>query len=152
MIRSWCKLGNTVGLFRGGLTLDTVGTFNYSLIVATTEGFVYQVEAGDQNCGRIKFLTRIKKVHLEGIIVVPNDTSVWGPLAGNILVGAEVERKAYSISPKRDVTAYETPGCAIEDIDLITPGENFFGVNYAQNRVRIFFSLTLTKNCLRFWE
>jgi hypothetical protein len=65
-----------------------------------------------------------------------SNRTVWGPLAGNILVGAELERKIYSISPSGIVQEYDTPECGIEDIDLIPPEENFFGVNYGQNRVK----------------
>jgi hypothetical protein len=127
----WCQLGN-VGLFRGGFTQDTTGAFGYNLVAVTDWGYVFIVSPGDTTCSSFKQLAYIP-THLEGVEIVPNIPS-WGPLAGKVLIGAEQASRIYVVSPEGGVSFYNGP--PVEDIDFIPANENFFGINYAQNRVR----------------
>jgi hypothetical protein len=117
------------GLMRGSLYVDRTGLYNGDLIVVTTEGEVWRIDAA----GNPTMLTDVN-VHLEGVIVVPDVPVRYGPLAGKIIAGAEEQIQMWAF----DATGAGTPynlGVAIEDIDLVTPDENFFGVNFGTSHL-----------------
>ncbi len=68
-------------------------------------------------------------VHLEGVITTPNDVAKWGKMAGAILAGDEDNRRLWAFYPDKTAMNWVV-SAAIEDLDLIPTGENFFGVNY----------------------
>lgn len=126
----WVTLpGTGNGLMRGSLYVDRTGIFGGDLIVATTSGEVWRVTKDGVP-------TRLAAVgvHLEGMITVPNVPVRYGPLAGKIIAGAEGQGLLYAFAPDGTYVTY-TLGVAIEDIDVITPKENFFGVNYGTSRL-----------------
>jgi hypothetical protein len=126
----WVTLpGTGNGLMRGSLYVDRTGIFNGDLIVATTTGEVWRVTPAGVP-------TRIAAlgVHLEGLIVVPNVPVRYGPLSGKIIVGAEQQGLVWSIDLAGATQSYPL-GVNVEDIDLVTPKENFFGVNYGTSRL-----------------
>ncbi len=128
----WVDLpGEDNGLLRGGLHVDRTGIFGGDLIVVTTGGEVWRV-APDGTPTRLADVD----THLEGVTTVPDAPARYGPLAGKILVGAEAAGGAYgvmpllyAIGPDGSVSSYEL-GVAVEDVDIVAPNENFFGVNY----------------------
>ncbi|MCB1742396.1 MAG: PASTA domain-containing protein [Gammaproteobacteria bacterium] len=95
----------------------------------TTAGAVLRVDENDQ----ARLLAQVNE-HLEGVIVVPDD-SRYGDLAGRIISGAEDSGRLYAIDRDGTVTVYSNLGVAIEDIDLIPENENFFGANYGSGNV-----------------
>ncbi|MEO7093325.1 MAG: hypothetical protein ABI175_08750, partial [Polyangiales bacterium] len=126
----WVTLpGTGNGLMRGSLYVDRTGLYNGDLIVATTTGEVWRVTPAGVP-------TRIAAlgVHLEGLIVVPNVPVRYGPLSGKIIAGAENEGLLWSIDAAGVTTSYAL-GVNVEDIDLVTPKENFFGINYGTSRL-----------------
>ncbi len=133
MIKTWCQLRNSagggVGLLRGSITHDRIGTFNGDLIVATTSGYVFRVQYGDANCAGYQQLYS-SGVHLEGLAIVPTNPSLYGPMAGAAIAGAEDQRKLHVIYANKTYAVYSTGSFAIEDLDIILPNHNFFGVNY----------------------
>ncbi len=127
----WVDLpGTNNGLMRGSLYVDRVGTFGGDLIVVTTTGEVWRVNTA----GVPTAVTVPKGVHLEGMIVVPDFPVRYGPLAGKIIAGAENEGLMWIISPDGTSTTMNV-GVNIEDIDLVMPNENFFGVNFGTSRL-----------------
>lgn len=65
----WVDLpGSANGLMRGSLYVDRTGVFNYNLIVATTDGEVWEVDAS----GNATMIADLAGVHLEGLITVPD--------------------------------------------------------------------------------
>ncbi len=127
----WVDLpGTNNGLMRGSLYVDRTGIFGGDLIVATTTGEVWRVNKD----GTPTSITPPKGVHLEGLIVVPDIPVRYGPIAGKIIVGAEEQGLLWIISPNGDATTINL-GVAIEDIDIVNPGENFFGVNFGTSRL-----------------
>ena len=127
----WVDLpGSSNGLMRGSLYVDRTGVWGGELIVATTDGEVWR---GD-NAGVALSIAHLAGVHLEGLVTVPDAPARFGPLAGTILAGAESEGLLYSIATDGTVTSYNV-GVAIEDIDIVMPNENFFGVNYGTSRL-----------------
>ncbi len=132
ILNPWVDLpGDGNGLLRGGLHVDRTGVFGGDLVVVTTGGEVWRVTPDGMP-------TRLADVdtHLEGVTTVPDAPARYGPLAGKILAGAEsaggsygVRPLLYAIAPDGTVESYEV-GVAIEDIDVVPPNENFFGVNY----------------------
>jgi len=127
----WVTLpGTGNGLMRGSLYVDRTGVFNGDLIVATDLGKVWRVTSA----GVATKIAEVPGTHLEGLIVVPNAPKRFGPIAGHILVGAEAAHLLYAISKDGKVTSYPV-GVDVEDIDLVMPNENFFGVNYGTSRL-----------------
>lgn len=132
VINPWVSLpGNGNGLMRGSLHHDLTGEFGYDLIVCTTAGQVWRL-ASDGTTSSTPLASL--GVHLEGLMTIPNDTSRYGPLAGRILCGAEGQGLLHTIDVA-GATASFSVGVNIEDIDIIRPGENFFGINFGTNRV-----------------
>jgi hypothetical protein len=118
------------GLMRGSLYVDRTGLFGGDLIVATTSGEVWRINPATTVPTRIAALG----VHLEGLITVPNIPVRYGPLSGKIIAGAENEGLLWAIDAQGVTTSYNV-GVSIEDIDLVTPKENFFGINYGTSRL-----------------
>ncbi|MGC6509345.1 MAG: hypothetical protein ACON4U_13075 [Myxococcota bacterium] len=126
----WVDLpGSNNGLMRGSMYIDRSGAYNGDLIVATTNGEVWRVDES----GNPIFLVDLN-VHLEGLVTIPDAPVRYGPLAGRIIVGSETEGRMYAVAADGTYDIY-TPGVNIEDIDLISPRENFFGVNYGSSRL-----------------
>jgi hypothetical protein len=121
----WVDLpGASNGLMRGSLYVDRTDVFGGDLIVATTNGEVWRVDSAGS-------ATRVAAigVHLEGLVTVPDAPARYGPLAGTILAGAENEGLLWAIAPDGSVRSYDVD-VQIEDIDIVTPYENFFGINF----------------------
>ena len=127
----WVDLpGDSNGLMRGSLYVDRTGVFAGELIVATTIGQVWRVD----NAGVAVQIADLPGIHLEGLVTVPDAPARFGPLAGMILAGSENEGLMYAIAADGSVASYNV-GVAIEDIDIVMPHENFFGVNYGTSRI-----------------
>ena len=122
--------GGSNGLMRGSLYIDRTGVWGGELIVATTDGEVWRID----NAGVAMSIADFPGTHFEGLCTVPDNPTRFGPLAGTIIVGAEGEGLLYSIATDGTATRYSL-GVAVEDIDIIVPTENFFGVNYGTSRL-----------------
>lgn len=131
VINPWVDLpGDGNGLLRGGLYVDRTGVFGGDLVVVTTGGEVWRVTSA----GVPTLLTDLD-VHLEGVVTVPDAPARYGPLlAGTILAGAEGQSLMHVISPDGSTESVSV-GVAIEDIDLVSHEENFFGVNFGTSRL-----------------
>lgn len=134
----WVSLpGVNNGLMRGGLYVDRTGVWNGDLLIVTDSGEIWRIDKQ----GNPTQVSTPKGVHLEGVISVPNNPTRFGPLAGKLIAGAEQQGDLWVISPNGDATTVKV-GCTtptscvnIEDIDIVNPGENFFGVNFGTNRL-----------------
>jgi hypothetical protein len=124
----------TNGLMRGSLYVDRTGVFNGDLLAVTTIGEVWRVNSAGTPTLVATVATQNKGVHLEGLIVVPNNPARYGPLAGHAIAGAEEQGLLYSFAPDGTIDSYSL-GVNIEDIDRIDPGANFFGVNYGTSKI-----------------
>ncbi len=121
----WVSLpGTGNGLLRGSLYHDRTGLFGGDMIGVTTVGEVWRI-----NSAGTASMVATTGVHLEGLIVCPNDPQRYGPIAGTIIAGAEGVSLMYSIDATGNVVTYNF-GVDIEDIDLIPAGQSFFGVNF----------------------
>ncbi len=125
----WVVLTPESGLLRGSLYVDRTGVFGGDLIVVTTAGGVWRINAAQQ-------ATRLATlgVHLEGVITVPDDAR-YGAWRGKILAGAEDQQKLWTIDPQGTAVPYSDLSIRPEDIDLIPANENFFGVDYGNSRL-----------------
>jgi len=122
----WIILPGEPGLMRGQLQFDRTGVYNGDLIVSTTAGHIWRVTpAGDA--------TMVADLHLggdfEGLTTVPNDPLRYGPWAGKILTGDENRDGIYAVDATGEVTLYPLL-MRPENIHVVPPGENFFGVDY----------------------
>ena len=115
---------------RGSLYVDRTGVFGDDLIAVTTVGGVWRGES----TGSPTILAQISG-QLEGMITVPNDVAKYGPLAGKIIAGQESTGSLFTIDPAGNVVEHANIGVAIEDIDLIVPNENFFGMQFGQDAI-----------------
>ncbi len=120
----WVTLPGEEGLLRGSLHVDRTGVWGGDLIVVTTTGGVWRVNSS----GQANLLKNVG-THLEGVTTVPNEEK-YGPWAGKILAGAEDEHTIYSIDADGNAVSYPELEIDPEDIDIIAPNENFFGVDY----------------------
>ncbi|HEV2705796.1 MAG TPA: Ig-like domain-containing protein, partial [Pyrinomonadaceae bacterium] len=123
----WVTLPGEPGLMRGSLYVDRTGIFGGDLIVVTTAGGVWRINSA----GQPTQLARIP-THLEGVCTIPDDPQKYGPWAGKILIGAENERRFYTVDAQGQTAFYDLfiwP----EDIDIIPANENFFGVAFGNN-------------------
>lgn len=114
------------GLLRGSLYVDRTNNWGENLIVVTTTGEIWEIPAFG---GGDPIFHANAKTHLEGLITVPNDPVKYGPLAGNIIAGAEDKGKLFVFDTSGVLSSFDIP-VNIEDIDLIEPNGNFYGVNF----------------------
>lgn len=129
-INPWVSLpGSINGLLRGSLYVDRTGVYGGDLLGATTAGQVWRITSG----GVATMLADVGE-HLEGLLSVPDNSAQYGPLAGKIIAGAEGSGRMYVFDNGGLVDTLSL-GVNIEDIDLIEPNENFFGVNYGSSRI-----------------
>ncbi len=129
---SWCKVLDTDDLGFAGWTMDYEGVFNYSLIVAAMSGRTFIV---DPECKNVQSLPlRGSDSYCEGVIVVPNNATRWGSLAGNIYVGCE-NSNHYSYSPTTKQWKKWTTFVTTDDLDFIPKNQNWFGMNWDAGKV-----------------
>jgi hypothetical protein len=129
-INNWVDLpGSGNGLMRGSLYVDRTGVWGGDLLAVTTGGEAWRVNSA----GTPTQLADVN-VHLEGLITVPNDPSKYGPLAGKAIAGAEGQNRLYAFGANGSVDYYPL-SVAIEDIDMISANENFYGVNFGTGRL-----------------
>jgi hypothetical protein len=141
---NWVTLPYNPGLLRGGLYVDNWNLYQGQVAIATKDGYVFLVNAQ----GTVTFvgstpsnLLAGQSPWLEGIIIVPDTPGQYGispEIAGKILTGDQTANCYiwifYPNNPGQTPTVYPMP-LNIEDIDVIFPNENFFGVNYSQQRL-----------------
>ena len=131
VVNPWVTLaGDNNGLMRGSLYVDRTGVFGGDLLAATTLGELWRITAA----GVATRVARVDGVHFEGLVVAPNKPARFGPLAGKALVGAEAQGLLYAFGTDGQYVTY-TLGVNVEDIDLNTGKENFFGVDYAASKL-----------------
>ncbi len=166
----FATLGDTA-LIRGSLYVDRTCIFNGDLIVVTGNE---QTDANGNDGGRVWRVNHLgnatliatlptagQTIHLEGVIVVPNDPK-YGPAAGRILAGAEdlivepnhdndhygTNGRLYSIGADGSVftigasdgvagrTNYPTASAVHpEDVDIVRKNAAFFGVDYGDGMI-----------------
>ncbi len=131
VINPWVDLpGTNNGLMRGSLYIDRTGVWGGDLLVATTQGELWRITS----TGVPTLVADVGSVHLEGLITVPDAPARFGPLAGLAIAGAEGEGVIYAFAPDGSYARYNV-GVNVEDIDVIVPDENFFGVNFGTSRL-----------------
>jgi hypothetical protein len=124
----WVTLPDEEGLMRGSLHVDRTGVWAGDLIVVTTTGGVWRISSA----GSATMLANVG-THLEGVTTVPAEER-YGPWAGKILAGAEEEERIYAIDVDGNSKSYEL-GIIPEDIDIIAPNENFFGIDFGGQQI-----------------
>lgn len=130
IVNPWVDLpGDANGLLRGSMYVDRTGIYGGDMIAVTTGGEVWRITAG----GTPSLLADLD-VHLEGVVVVPNIPVRFGPIAGKIIAGAEDQVMMHAFDATGLVGSYSL-GVAIEDIDYVSPNENFYGVNFGTSRL-----------------
>ena len=130
VLNPWVDLpGDANGLMRGSLYVDRTGEWGGDLIAVTTAGEVWRVTVAG-----VPTKVASVGVHLEGAVVVPDKPARFGPIAGKLIAGAEEQVLLYAFSLDGTYVTYSL-GVAVEDIDIVSPKENFFGVNFGTSRL-----------------
>lgn len=141
---NWCILTNSVQtnalLLRGGLCLDTTGGFSNQLIAVTSPGpgtpgnkGIWRVRPNGTN-GVPELVAEIETSHLEGAIVLANEYAKWGPWAGKIVTGNELEHKIFTIAPDGSVASFNL-GIDPEDFDIILPNHDLYACDQSRNSI-----------------
>src|SRR5262249_16598007 len=97
---NWATLPAVTEHFRAGLYVDQTGIFGGDLIVVPSDSqatpgttkTVWRVRAN----GTPTLVANLISSHLEGLITLPNDMQKWGPWAGKIVTGDEVDHVVYA--------------------------------------------------------
>lgn len=131
VINPWVDLpGDNNGLMRGSLYVDRTGVFGGDLMVVTSVGEVWRITAAAVPT----LLTTVAATHLEGALVVPDKPARFGPIAGKLIAGAEEANLLYAFATDGTYVTYNV-GVAVEDIDIVSAKENFFGVNFGTGQL-----------------
>jgi RHS repeat-associated protein len=124
----WVTLtGETGGI--GGLYLDRTGVYGGDLLVVTTTGGVWRVNAAAEATKVASLDTR-----LAGVTSVPDDPDRYGPWSGKILAGAKDQSQLYTIDPQ-GLTSSLQLDVHPQDIDLVPAQENFFAVDTVGRKI-----------------
>lgn len=124
----WVRLPRERGLLRGGLSQDLACVAGGDLIVTTTAGNVWRVNAAGT---ARKLASKLASQTLEGPITVPKNSARYGPWSGQILAGDELTGVMWSIDPttgKASRSSIRIP--LVEAVLVVPPNENFFGVDF----------------------
>ena len=132
IISPWVVLPGGSGLIRGGLYFDDTGVFAGDLIISTDAGQIWRVKADGTP-------THVGDTHsfLEGVTTIPDDPARYGPLAGTIVAPNEQSSGFYSITADGNVTFFNIGLGEIENMRIIPPNQNFFGVDYGSGRILV---------------
>jgi hypothetical protein len=126
--KPWVTLPGETGLLRGGLHIDKTGVWGGDLIVATTAGNVWRVNAAG-------VATKVGSVGsaqtLEGVVTVPNDPVKYGPWAGKILFGND-STALYTLDTMGNLTTYLLGFSQTENLNIPNAGETFYGVDFQE--------------------
>jgi RHS repeat-associated protein len=125
----WVQLPGETSIIRGALTFDNTGIFNGDLIALGESGDVWEITA----LGVATLLAHLPNENYEGVDVVPNLPSVYGPLAGKIVASVEDASNPsgfYTIDAAGNTQFYNLGLDDIENILVVPPNENFYTIGY----------------------
>jgi hypothetical protein len=135
---TWCTLTNGIVinplLLRGSLYVDQTGLFSNGVIVVTSDDS-YQLDS--KGVWRVDaqahptLLANISTLHLEGVVTLTNDVTRWGPWAGKIVTGDELDQSIFTIDTDGVVTKYFSTniifqGIQPEDFEIIPPNQDLY--------------------------
>ncbi len=124
----WVTLpGETGGI--GGLYIDRTGVYGGDLLVVTTTGGVWRVNAAAEATKIASLDTR-----LAGVTALPDDPDRYGPWSGKILAGAKDQSRLYTIDSQGQTSSQQLD-VQPQDIDLVPAQENFFAVDTVSRKV-----------------
>lgn len=134
VFNNWCQVPDSSHLGFGGFTVDYEGVYNYSLIIASISGETYIIDSECRNITKLPARGSGSQF-CEGAVVVPNNQTRWGSLAGNIYIGCE-SAEHYSYSPVTKTWKKWQTSITTDDLDLIPKNQNWFGMNWDAGKVR----------------
>ena len=117
---NWITLADSVVQ---GLYFDQTGLFSNDLVAATSEGGVWLISS----LGQTNKLANIG-LELECVLTLPNDTNKYGPWAGKILTGNELDLRLFTIDTNGVVIGWPFPAPA-ENLNLIPANQDLYAVD-----------------------
>jgi len=124
----WVTLPGETGSI-GGLSVDRTGAYGGDLLVVTTTGCVWRVNATAQATRVANLGTR-----LAGVTSVPDDPDRYGPWSGKILAGAKDQSLVYAIDAQGQSTNLVLD-VQPQDIDVVPAQENFYAIDGVSRKV-----------------
>ncbi|HKG79861.1 MAG TPA: hypothetical protein VKA78_10590, partial [Pyrinomonadaceae bacterium] len=124
----WVTLAGETGSI-GGLYLDRTGVYGGDLIVVTSTGGVWRVNAAAEATKLATLDTR-----LAGVTTVPDDPDRYGPWSGKILAGAKDLSLVYTIDPAGQTSTLQLD-VHPQDIDIVPAQENFFAIDTVGRKI-----------------
>lgn len=130
---TWAVLPGETGQPAGQLRFDNTGIFGNDLLVTTTTGNLWRVNAA----GAPTLIANLgQSADFEGLAVVPNNVARYGPLAGKAIIGHEGSTDLWAVDPAGNVSMFSNILPAqCEGIHVIPANEHFVGVDYANSRI-----------------
>jgi len=126
----WVTLPGETMTLRGSVAFDQVGTFNYNLLVtASNDSFAPSTIWEVTSTGVATKLVTLPIVS-EGLVVIPNQSTNYGPWAGKLLVGDELDHSIYAVAPNGTFQVYSGLGVSPESLAVVNPGGTLYAVNY----------------------
>ena len=124
----WVTLPNETGGI-GGLYIDRTGVYGGDLLVVTTTGGVWRVNAAAEATKIVSLDTR-----LAGVTALPDDPDRYGPWSGKILAGAKDQSRLYTIDSQGQTSSQQLE-IQPQDVDLVPAQENFFAVDTVGRKI-----------------
>jgi hypothetical protein len=112
-----------------GLHLDRTGVFGGDLLVVTTAGGVWRVNASATPVRLAALGTP-----LAGVTTVPDDVLAYGPWAGKLLAGAKEQDSVYAVDAQGQAVPLAT-GLNPQDLDLVPAHENLYAIDPASGKL-----------------
>jgi hypothetical protein len=129
---TWATLPGETGLFRGQLKFDNTGIFGHDLLATTTTGHVWRINSAGVGT---MVATLGRTADFEGLAVVPNNPSRYGPLSGKIVVGDETSHSLWTVDTSGNIDRLDNVAPLVEALHVIPANERFVGVNYGTGRI-----------------
>jgi RHS repeat-associated protein len=124
----WVTLTGETGAI-SGLYLDRTGVYGGDLLVVTSTGGVWRVNAAAEATKIASLDTR-----LAGVTSIPEDPDRYGPWSGKILAGAKDLSLVYAIDAQGQSSSLQLD-VQPQDIDLVPAQENFFAVDTVSRKI-----------------
>ena len=125
---NWTVLTNETFPLQGGLYIDRTGTFSNDLIAVSGApgqiggGNVWQISSNRQP----RLLTSFTNGGIEGVITLTNDPAKWGPWAGKIITGDEVNGIIYTVDTNGAAYPYSLGIDQPEDYEIIPANQDLY--------------------------
>lgn len=123
------RLNGELSTIDGGLAVDHTEAFGGDLVAVAGKGRIWRMNATGESSLIVDLDTRLK-----GVTAVPEDHSLYGDLAGTVVVGAPEKGGIFAVRANGSATFFPL-GITPVDIDLVRRDQNLFAVSTNENKL-----------------